>query len=101
MLASPPKRGALHPALEALARRTWTHPTSGSPVTFGVSTIERWYYRAKNEARDPVAALRRAHRKDAGTHGLGERLRQALHTQHKAHPGWSYRLHYDNLLALA
>jgi transposase InsO family protein len=101
LLASPPKRGTLHRELESLARRTWTHPTSGVPVTFGVSTLERWYYRARNEARDPIAALRRAHRKDAGTRALNERLRQALHAQYKEHPGWSYQLHYDNLLARA
>ena len=101
LLASPPKRGTLYGELESLAKRTWTHPTSGLPVTFGVSTIERWYYRAKNEARDPVAALRRAPRKDAGTHGLDAPLRQVLGTQYNAHPGWNYQLHYDNLVALA
>jgi putative transposase len=99
LLASPPQRGTLQRELESLAKRPWTHPTSGSPVTFGVSTIERWYYRAKNQARDPVAALRKAHRKDAGTHCLGERLRQVLRAQYKDHPAWSYQLHYDNLLA--
>lgn len=101
LLASPPKRGSLHRELESLARQTWTHPTSGAPVRFGLSTIQRWYYRARNEARDPVAALRRARRKDAGTRALNERLRQVLRAQHKDHPRWSYQLHYDNLLALA
>ncbi len=101
LLASPPKRGALHREFEALAKRSWTHPTSGAPAHFGVSTIERWYYKAKNASRDPLGALRKTQRKDAGTHGLGDRLRQALRTQHKDYPEWSYQLHYDNLLALA
>lgn len=74
LLAAPPKRGALREELESLARRTWKHPTRGTPLTFGVSTLERWYYRAKNETRDPVAALRRAPRKDAGTHALSDPL---------------------------
>jgi len=101
LLAAPPKRGALREELASLARRTWKHPTRGTPLTFGVSTLERWYYRAKNEPRDPVAALRRAPRKDAGTHALSDPLRQVLRTQHTDHPGWSYQLHYDNLLARA
>jgi transposase InsO family protein len=101
LLVSPPKRGTLHREFEALAKRSWTHPTSGAPAHFAVSTIERWYYKAKNASRDPLGALRKTQRKDAGTHGLGDRLRQALRTQHKDYPEWSYQLHYDNLLALA
>lgn len=101
LLASPPKRGSLYGEFEALARRTWTHPTTGAPAHFGVSTIERWYYLAKNASRDPLGALQKTHRKDAGTHHLSNQLRQRLRAQHKDHPGWSYQLHYDNLLALA
>jgi len=101
LLASPPPRGTLYRELESLARRSWIHPTRATPVRFGVSTIERWFYQARNTPRDPMAALRTAHRKDTGTHGLNERLREALRAQHKAHSGWSYQLHYDNLLALA
>ncbi len=101
LLASPPKRGTLYGEFEALAKRSWTHPTTGAPAHFGVSTIERWYYLAKNASRDPLGALRKTHRKDAGTHHLSNPLRQVLRAQHKDHPGWSYQLHYDNLLALA
>ncbi len=100
LLAAPPRRGTLYHELEALAARSWTHPTRGTPVRFGVSTIERWYYRAKNAPRDPVAALRSAPRSDAGRHGLDEQLRQVLRAQHAEHPAWSYQLHYDNLLAV-
>ena len=69
-------------------------------VSFAASTIERWLYKAQHEPRDPVAALRKTRRKDAGTHGLDERLRQALRAQHREHPSWSFQLHHDNLLAL-
>jgi hypothetical protein len=44
LLACPPRRGQLRVELEMLARRRWMHPTSGELVTFGVSTIERWFY---------------------------------------------------------
>ena len=100
LLACPPRRGQLRYELEVLARRSWRHPTSGAPVSFAASTIERWLYKAQHEPRDPVAALRKTRRKDAGTHGLDERLRQALRAQHREHPSWSFQLHHDNLLAL-
>ncbi len=66
LLAAPPENGALRAALEDLAAREWRHPTTGGPVRFGVSTLERWYYRARNERQDPVAVLRRKRRVDAG-----------------------------------
>src|SRR5271166_194525 len=31
-----------------------------------VSTLERWYYRSRNERHDPVSVLRRKRRQDAG-----------------------------------
>ena len=43
LLASPPPKGELRAELEKLAARTWRHPSTGEPVRFGVSTIERWY----------------------------------------------------------
>ncbi|HEX9899511.1 MAG TPA: DDE-type integrase/transposase/recombinase, partial [Candidatus Methylomirabilis sp.] len=102
LLAAPPKRGELRVELERLSERTWIHPTRGEPVRFALATIERWYYRGRNALRDPIGALQRRHRKDAGTHpSLGDRLRRALRTQHRDHPKWSYRLHHDNLVALA
>lgn len=59
LLAAPPPKGELQAALRALSLRTWQHPTTGEPVRFGFSTIERWYYRALNERSDPVRVLRR------------------------------------------
>ncbi|MGH7337349.1 MAG: IS481 family transposase, partial [Myxococcota bacterium] len=102
LLAAPPKPGRLRAALEELAKRSWKHPSTSESVCFAVSTIERWYYRARNEQRDPVGVLRRRVRKDVGeTRSLGDVLRRALEAQHKQHPSWSTQLHYDNLVALA
>jgi hypothetical protein len=56
LLAAPPDKGELRSAIEALAARTWQHPTTGEPVYFGFSTIERWYYRALKE-RAPEAPV--------------------------------------------
>jgi len=99
LLASPPReRGALQRALEALARQHWRHPTTGEPVQFAASTIERWYYRARSAPRDPVSALRNRVRRDRGTHdSLPPLLRQAVKRQHEDHPSWTVQLHYDNL----
>jgi transposase InsO family protein len=102
LLAAPPERGELGAALRELAARTWRHPIQEGAVRFGVKTLERWYYQACHAPRDPVAALRRRVRKDAGRqHSLSAELRQALHAQHRDHPGWSAKLHADNLVAWA
>ncbi len=55
LLAAPPAKGELHGAFERLAAREWQHPTTGAPVRFGVSTIERWYCQGKIEMSPPVA----------------------------------------------
>ena len=101
LLAAPPTKGALRAALDALAAREWRHPTSGEPVRFGASTIERWYYRALGERHDPVGVLRRKQREDAGRQtAMSEALRLALLAQYAAHKSWSVKLHWDNLVAL-
>jgi transposase InsO family protein len=47
-----------------------------------------------------VEALRKKRRKDRGQQpSLPERLRLCLGAQHAEHPGWTARLHFDNLLA--
>jgi putative transposase len=101
LLAAPPEKGALAVAIADLAAREWRHPTTGAPVRFGASTIERWYYRALRARQDPVGALRRRRRQDAGRQtALSDRLRQALLAQYAAHKSWSAQLHHDNLAAL-
>ncbi|HYL70816.1 MAG TPA: DDE-type integrase/transposase/recombinase, partial [Candidatus Dormibacteraeota bacterium] len=102
LLAAPPPKGELKAALRALAGRTWQHPTTGAPVRFGLSTIERWYYRAARERVDPVGVLRRKVRVNAGQqHAVSDAVRQAVLAQYAAHKSWSIQLHYDNLVALA
>lgn len=101
LLAAPPKAGALRQALEALATKSWTHPVNGTAVRFSFATVERWYYGAR-QATDPVAALRRRAREDAGHfRRLSAALIGALEAQYREHPGWTVQLHYDNLAALA
>jgi putative transposase len=102
LLASPPAKGGLRAALEELAAREWRHPSTGAPVRFGVSTLERWFYCARNEQHDPVSVLRRKRRQDAGEQvSMTPKLRQALLAQYNAHKSWSAQLHHDNLAALA
>src|SRR3984885_4914756 len=102
LLPSPPAKGTLRAALEELAAREWRHPNTGKPIRFGVSTIERWLYRARNEQHDPVGVLRRKRRGDAGAQAsMTPVLRQALLAQYGAHKSWSAQLHRDNLVALA
>lgn len=101
LLANPPERGELRSELERLSRTLWRHPVTGAPITFGYSTLERWYYASRNEVRDPVGCLRRRVRKDAGYHpSLGNELRKAIHAQYQDHKSWSYGLHHDNLVVV-
>ena len=102
LLAAPPPKGTLRPELDMLAARVWRHPITGEPIRFGVSTLERWYYRARQERHDPVGVLRRKLRNDAGQQAsMSAALREALLGQYAAHKSWSARLHHDNLVALA
>jgi transposase InsO family protein len=102
LLAAPPPKGALRQELEKLAAREWRHPSTGLPVRFGVSSVERWYYKAVRERRDPVQVLRRKLRSDHGMQdSMNPALRQALRAQYTASPSWSIQLHHDNLVALA
>ena len=39
LLTSPPSRGELKPRIRELAGKTWRHPITGNPTTFGFSTI--------------------------------------------------------------
>lgn len=102
LLASPPESGQLGARLDELADQTYVHPSTGARVRFARSTIERWLYAARNEPKDPIRALERKVHGRAGTHPtIGAVLREAIRTQHGAHPRWSYQLHHDNLVAWA
>jgi len=100
LLSSPPARGSLKRAIRSLAAKTWSHPVTGREACFSAVTIERWYYTAQGEPDDPVAALRRAVRKDCGKVSLNPAVAEWLRFQYGSHPDWSYQLHYDNLAAL-
>lgn len=100
LLAAPPPKGELDAAITALTRKQWRHPRTGEPICFGFSTIERWYYRSRNEKQDPVGVLRRAVRKDRGESQISEAQKAVLHAQWKEHKNWSVQLHVDNLAVL-
>jgi transposase InsO family protein len=101
LLSSPPEPGELQNALQALSEKEWIHPKHGGPVKFGLSTIERWYYRAK-DSNNPIDALQTPRRLDAGKgRVLGPELSAALKRQYELHPGWSYDLHHENLKVIA
>ena len=101
LLMAPPAPGGLQVELARLAQRKWRHPISGAWVAFGRSTIERWYYAAKREQRDPVKVLERKIRSDHGRHkSVSAALAERLRVQYRQHPSWSYQLHADNLKAV-
>lgn len=101
LLSAPPEHGQLRKRLLELSRCRWKHPVNGTGVRFSYATVERWYYIARS-AQDPVLALRRVRRTDAGRpRQLSAVLLQALKAQYRNYPGWTVQLHYDNLRAQA
>ena len=101
LLAAPPSKGELSKALACLSQKIGRHPVTGAPVRFSAPTLERWFYTARNSP-DPVAALRRRQRRDAGrSRQFSGALSLALKAQYRAYPGWTAQLHFDNLVALA
>ena len=52
--------------IKELASRRWKHPVTRQWTKFGASTIERWFHLARG-TDDPIAALMRKVRKDAGS----------------------------------
>jgi transposase InsO family protein len=97
LLSAPLARGELKAAIGSLAEKIWTHPVNGRDVQYAATTIQRWYYKARNEEDDPVRVLQRAVRKDSGKVSVGSKLAEHLGAQYRDHPHWSYQLHYDNL----
>lgn len=99
LFAAPPPPGELHARLADLAAKTWRHPVTGEDLQFGLSTLERWYYRAR-QASDPVGVLKN---RPGSHHGsfpsLPVEIRDQLVDQYREHPGWTIQLHYDNLLS--
>jgi transposase InsO family protein len=101
LLSSPPPKGQLQEAIERLSRQPYQHPINANRrISIGASTIERWYYKAKTAA-DPIAALGRKIRSDAGIRwSMSEQLFAALKSQYEAHRRWNVQLHHDNLAVL-
>jgi transposase InsO family protein len=102
LLSCPPEKGRLQQTIARLARKHYQHPTdTNRRIGIGASTIERWYYKAKSAA-DPIAALGRKIRHDAGIRwSMSDGLLAELKKQYESHRRWNVQLHYDNLVALA
>ncbi len=100
LLASPPPAGELQASLREIAAHWYCHPVTDKLVRFGFSTLERWYYDARNAA-NPIAALSRKVRSDAGSEkAMTPGLLAALEAQYRQHPSWSRLLHQENIRAL-
>jgi putative transposase len=101
LLAKPPDTGELKKEIEKLARQRYVHPIKEDTwVSFGASTIERWYYRALGQ-NDPIKALSRKTRSDVGkTTAMSPQLLKKLGEQYGLYKHWSCQLHADNLKAL-
>lgn len=102
LLSAQLESGELSAELARLAETWWKHPVTGLPTRYGRSTIERWYYDAKRGESDLVSALKRKVRSDAGSQpSVHAAVIAAIRAQYQEHPNWTYKLHMDNLEALA
>lgn len=100
LFASPPPPGELAKEFGRLSGKTWIHPIHGGPFSPAARTIETWYYEARC-TDDPVTALRRKRRCDSGQRtSVQDGVAAAVRNQYLQHPGWSVKLHHDNLAAL-
>jgi transposase InsO family protein len=99
LLVSPPRKGELQERLRELADTEYSHPVTGDPIYFGISSIERWFYLARN-SRNPVEALTRRRRKDAGQMKMSRTARKYLLELYNQHPTWSKMLLKENLDSL-
>ncbi len=98
LLVCPPGPGELSFRLDELAAKIWHHPAHGGSIQFARSTIERWYYIALRAPKDPLGALRHRIRGDRGqSRRVGPLLTERIRALHRAHPGYSYALFFDNL----
>ena len=98
LLAAPKGEGTLARELRLLAQKTWRHPITGADKRFKFSTIEGWYYAARNEKSDPVGRLRSKPRSDIGkSRRIIDAVAELLLRQYARFPYWCYQLHADNL----
>ena len=101
LLSAPPDSGCLKKELTELSKKQWQNPITGNPISFSVSTLERWFYAAKR-SNDPIQMLRVKRRSDASqSRKLSIEIKNAARNQYREHPGWSYQLHRDNLAVIA
>jgi len=102
LLSCPPPKGQLQKSIGQLAQKCYQHPIDANQrINFGPSTIERWYYKAK-DAADPIAVLGRKIRSDSGVRwSMPKTLLQELKAQYENYPRWNVQLHYDNLKVVA
>ena len=100
LLANPPMQGKLRERIRELAKQTYLHPLTGQKKRWSVSSLERWYYIAK-DSENPVDELfRKAYPRQENKPFANERITALLKKQYLEHPGWTQTIHYENLQAL-
>ena len=102
LLQIPLEKGMLLPALQELSAKEWIHPMSAQKVRFHWTTLERWYYQARNNKGAPYAQLSRKKRQGAGRQkSIHPALDQAITELYTIHSSWSVCLLVEELRAKA
>ena len=94
-------QGELKARLLTLSERVWDHLIKGPRTKIAFSTLESWYYQAKNNPKDLANTLANGTRVDLGSHrALDASLKVDIENQYKIYPEWTVKLHFDNLKTL-
>lgn len=92
--------GQLKSKVIELSRENWMSP-GGKSVKIPVSTIERWYYKARKNP-DPVAALTPAWGKTSSRQStVTKDFATILNDLRQLHPRWTTKLLHDNATIVA
>ena len=82
--------GELSRRLDELSEATWLDPESRTPLHIGRSTMERWYYQARQSMPDPLALWVQP-RSDKGSFpSISQNTRKAIDRQCERHPSWRF-----------
>lgn len=98
LLSCPPPTGELKEKLAELAAKTWVHPLKRQDFKIAHSTIEGWYYQARDQRDNPIDALRTQVRSDVGVfRRISPAVAALIAELFQQYPYWSKQLLVDNL----
>lgn len=88
LLYSQLERGELSRRLDELSETTWFDPESYKPLNISRSTIERWYYQARQSMPDPLALWVQPRSDKDSFPSISQNLKKTIDRHCEKHPDW-------------